>query len=170
MGDLTSYDVNQIHERLLFEKSNNIHRGLYHRLQIDFAYNSNHIEGSRLSHDQTRYIFETNSIILESGQKNLMIDDIIETVNHFACFDLILENATDKLTEDFIKQLHYTLKRGTSYSRKPWFNIGDYKQLPNEVGGNTTTSFGNCAKRNQTFIKEIQSNKKCIIYNTVRFS
>lgn len=110
--------------------------GIYHRTQVDLTYNSNHIEGSRLTHDQTRFIFETNTIgVVEN---NLNVDDIIETTNHFHCIDLIIDNAESKLTEAFIKKLHYNLKSGTSDSRKEWFNTGAYKKLPNEVGGNPT--------------------------------
>lgn len=110
--------------------------GIYHRTQIDLTYNSNHIEGSRLTHDQTRYIYETNTIgITEDGVR---VDDIIETVNHFRCIDLIIDHAEDRLTEQFIKQLHGLLKQGTSDSRHKWFHVGDYKRLPNEVGGIAT--------------------------------
>lgn len=111
--------------------------GIYHRVQIDLTYNSNHIEGSRLTHDQTRYIFETNTVGVTSEALN--IDDLIETTNHFRAIDYIIANTDGKLTERFIKQLHKILKSGTSDERKSWFRVGDYKQLPNEVGGNETT-------------------------------
>lgn len=111
--------------------------GIYHKIQIDLTYNSNHMEGSRLTHDQTRYIFETNTIGLETEVIN--VDDVIETANHFRCIDLIIDNATAKLTEKFIKELHFALKTGTSDSRKDWFAVGAYKRLPNEVGGRETT-------------------------------
>ena len=111
--------------------------GIYHRMQIDLTYNSNHIEGSRLTHDQTRYIFETNTIGIESGV--LYVDDIIETSNHFRCIDHVIRNADKMLTEDCIKELHFLLKVGTSVSRCDWFCVGDYKKLPNEVGGMDTT-------------------------------
>ncbi|AVM69536.1 cell filamentation protein Fic [Lachnospiraceae bacterium oral taxon 500] len=107
--------------------------GIYHKTQIDLTYNSNHIEGSRLTHDQTRYIFETNTIGAEKEVFN--VDDVIETANHFRCIDRIIENATSVLTEKFIKELHRILKTGTSDSRKDWFAVGDYKKMPNEVGG-----------------------------------
>ncbi|MFP9113593.1 Fic family protein [Flavobacterium sp. RHBU_3] len=110
--------------------------GIYHRTQIDLTYNSNRIEGSRLTHDQTRYIFETNTIGVSTESVN--VDDIIETTNHFRCIDVIIDKAKAKLTESFIKELHYLLKSGTSDSRKDWFNVGAYKKLPNEVGGNET--------------------------------
>ena len=110
--------------------------GIYHKTQIDLTYNSNHIEGSRLSHEQTRYIFETNTIGVT--QEAVNVNDIVETVNHFRCIDLIIEHATDELSIDFIKELHKVLKTGTSDSRKDWFAVGDYKRLPNEVGGEET--------------------------------
>ncbi|MBO5539588.1 MAG: Fic family protein [Muribaculaceae bacterium] len=111
--------------------------GIYHRVQIDLTYNSNHIEGSRLTHDQTRYIFETSTI----GATDLAIrvDDIIETVNHFRCIDQVISDTHVPLTEAYIKQLHLKLKAGTSDAGKSWFNVGDYKRLPNEVGGIETT-------------------------------
>ncbi|MFI3209299.1 MAG: Fic family protein [Eubacteriales bacterium] len=124
-------------EILKEEKSSRISNGIYHKIQIDLTYNSNHIEGSRLTHDQTRYIYETNTIGLENEVLN--IDDIVETVNHFRCIDMIIESATLNLNEAFIKQLHATLKNGTSDSRKDWFMTGDYKKLPNEIGGTQTT-------------------------------
>ena len=119
------------------QKSNNMKGGIYHRVQVDFAYNTNHIEGSRLTHEQTRYIFETNTIGGEGEALN--VDDIIETANHFRCIDFIIDHAEDRLTEAFIKRLHEILKSGTSDSRKSWFAVGEYKRLPNEVGGMQTT-------------------------------
>ena len=110
--------------------------GIYHKTQIDLTYNSNHIEGSRLTHDQTRYIFETNTIGVENEVLN--VDDVIETSNHFRCIDLIIDHAASTLSEHFIKKLHHILKTGTSDSRKDWFAVGEYKRLPNEVGGMQT--------------------------------
>ena len=118
------------------EKDGKHHGGIYHKTQIDLTYNSNHIEGSRLTHDQTRYIFETNTIGIENEAVN--VDDIIETTNHFRCIDMIIDNARYALTEKFIKELHKTLKTGTTDSRKDWFAVGDYKKMPNEVGGMET--------------------------------
>ena len=117
------------------QKKMQLKGGIYHRTQIDLTYNSNHIEGSRLTHDQTRYIFETNTVGVEG--ETLRVDDIIETANHFRCIDLIIDKAEERLTEQLIKELH--LKSGTSDSRKEWFVVGDYKRLPNEVGGLETT-------------------------------
>ena len=110
--------------------------GIYHKTQIDLTYHSNHIEGSRLTYDQTRYIFETNTIGVEN--ESLNVDDVIETSNHFRCIDMIIDNAKAALTEKFIKELHLILKNSTSDSRKDWFAVGDYKRLPNEVGGMET--------------------------------
>ena len=119
------------------EKCTSLSGGIYHKIQIELTYNSNHIEGSCLTHDQTRYIFETNTIGVSDNSIN--VDDIVETANHFKCIDLIIENATNILTEGFIKEIHHILKNGTSDSRKDWFTVGDYKKLPNEVGGRDTT-------------------------------
>ncbi|MBU5462248.1 Fic family protein [Lachnoclostridium sp. MSJ-17] len=118
------------------EKASGLHGGIYHKTQIELTYNSNHIEGSRLTHDQTSYIFETNTIGIENTAVN--VDDIVETANHFKCIDMVIDNASRKLNEHFIKQLHFTLKSGTSNSRKDWFAVGEYKKRPNEVGGKTT--------------------------------
>ena len=110
--------------------------GIYHKTQIELTYNSNHMEGSRLTHEQTRYIFETNTIGIE--KEILNVDDVIETANHFRCIDTIIDHAKSPLTEKFIKELHFILKSGTSDSRKDWFAVGEYKKLPNEVGGRET--------------------------------
>ena len=120
-------------ERLQAERKMQLRGGIYHKLQVDMTYNSNHIEGSRLTHDQTRYIYETNTIGLDGESVN--VDDVVETANHFRCIDLIIENAAKPLTEMFIKELHRTLKSGTSDSRQPWFAVG----AANEVGGQATT-------------------------------
>ena len=119
------------------QKASKYSGGIYHKTQIELTYNSNHMEGSHLTHDQTRYIFETNTIGIENEVIN--VDDVIETVNHFRCIDMIIENAKAVLTEKRIKELHLTLKNGTTDSRKDWFAVGDYKKLPNEVGGMETT-------------------------------
>lgn len=119
------------------EKTSKHPGGIYHKTQIELTYNSNHMEGSRLTHDQTRYIFETNTIGIENEVVN--VDDIIETTNHFRCIDMIIDNTKGILTEKFIKELHLMLKNGTADSRKDWFAVGAYKRLPNEVGGRETT-------------------------------
>ena len=123
-------------EILQEEKSSGYSGGIYHKTQIELTYNSNHIEGSGLTREQTRYIFETNTLGAETG--NLNVDDVIETANHFRLVSLIIDNAKSMLTEEFIKELHLLLKNGTSDSRKDLFAVGDYKKLPNEVGGMNT--------------------------------
>ena len=123
---------------LKLEKESKLKGGIYHKVQIELTYNSNHIEGSRLTHDQTRYIYETNTIGLTDEVIN--VDDIVETANHFRCIDLIIDKANLNVTENLIKQLHLILKNGTTDSRKNWFVVGDYKKFPNEVGGRVTTS------------------------------
>ena len=123
---------------LRIEKASGTKGGIYHKVQIELTYNSNHMEGSRLTHDQTRYIYETNTIGVEAGTVN--VDDIVETANHFRCIDLVIDSAGQMLSEPFIKTLHRTLKSGTSDSRKDWFAVGDYKKIPNEVGGRDTTA------------------------------
>ena len=132
--------------------------GIYHKTQIDLTYNSNHIEGSRLSHEQTRYIFETNTIGVT--QEAVNVNDIVETVNHFRCIDLIIEHATDELSIDFIKELHKVLKTGTSDSRKDWFAVGDYKRLPNEVGGEETCPPEQVAERMEEMLADYLNSKQ----------
>lgn len=140
------------------EKSTSLSGGIYHKIQIELTYNSNHIEGSSLTHDQTRYIFETNTIGVSDNSIN--VDDIVETANHFKCIDLIIENATSILTEGFIKEIHRILKNGTSDSRKEWFAVGDYKKLPNEVGGRDTTLPEDVASEMKKLITSYNSNKE----------
>lgn len=120
------------------EKKQQRKGGIYNKVQVDLTYSSNHIEGSRLTHDQTRHIFETNTIGFENGAVN--VDDVVETANHFRCIDMVIDNAMYTLSETFIKRLHLTLKNGTSDSRKDWFAVGEYKHIPNEVGGRDTTA------------------------------
>lgn len=123
-------------ETLRLEKESQIKGGIYHRLQIEMTYNSNHMEGSKLTHDETRYIYETNTIGIEGNA--VKIDDIMETVNHFRCIDLAIDFAKRKLSESFIKQLHLILKTNTEDSRKPWFKVGDYKLVENLAGDRET--------------------------------
>ncbi len=119
------------------QKESRLKGGIYHKTQIQLTYNSNHIEGSGLSEEQTRYIFETNTVGITNDVIN--VDDLIETTNHFRCIDFIIDKAKEPLSEKMIKELHFILKVGTSDSVKDWFNVGDYKRLPNEVGGRETT-------------------------------
>ena len=139
------------------QKSSRLKGSIYHRTQIDLTYNSNHIEGSKLTHDQTRYIFETNTIGITDQAVN--VDDIVETVNHFRCIDYIIDHAEDKLTESLIKQLHLMLKSGTSDSKKDWFMVGDYKRLPNEVGGMDTCPPNEVHQKMKVLLQE---------YNTIK--
>ena len=131
--------------------------GIYHRTQIDLTYNSNHIEGSRLTHEQTRYIFETNTIGIAS--EAIKVDDIVETTNHFRCIDLIIDRAEERLSESLIKELHLILKNGTQDSRLEWFAIGEYKRLPNEVGGNETVAPEEVHQEMQALLKEYNRKK-----------
>ena len=140
------------------QKEAKLKGGIYHKMQIDLTYNSNHIEGSRLTHAQTRYIFETNTIGVEG--ESIRVDDIIETTNHFRCIDLIIDRAEERLTESLIKELHSILKMGTSDSRKDWFVVGDYKRLPNEVGGNETTAPEDVHREMKALLKEYNSKKQ----------
>ena len=140
------------------EKDAALKGGIYHKIQIDLTYNSNHIEGSKLTHDQTRYIFETKT--LGVTDKAVKVDDIVETVNHFRCIDLIIEGAHTKLSESFIKQLHFILKSGTTDSQKSWFRVGEYKQFENEVGGSETTKPAEVAAAIKALLKEYNSKSK----------
>lgn len=149
------------------EQQMKVKGGIYHRTQIDLTYNSNHIEGSRLTHDQTRYIFETNTIGIEG--ESIRVDDIIETTNHFRCIDTIIERAEEKLTESLVKELHLTLKAGTSDSRKDWFAVGEYKRLPNEVGGNETTSPENVHREMKALLREYDSKKRKTFEDIIDF-
>ena len=145
-------------EVLKAEKAAKLHGRIYHKIQIELTYNSNHIEGSRLTHDQTRYIFETNTIgITDVAVK---VDDVVETANHFKCIDMIIDNAAYAPSEAFIKQLHAVLKSGTTDSRQDWFAVGDYKKLPNEVGGMDTTSPGDVAERMKKLLADYNAIKE----------
>lgn len=140
------------------EKEAGLRGCIYHKIQIDLTYNSNYIEGSKLTHDQTRYIFETKTIGITD--KALKVDDIVETVNHFRCIDIIIEGAHAKLSESFIKQLHFVLKSGTTDSRKSWFRVGDYKMLENQVGGSDTARPAEVAEEIKALLKEYNSKSK----------
>lgn len=149
------------------QKAGKVKGGIYHRIQIDLTYNSNHIEGSRLTHDQTRYIFETNTIGITDHAVN--IDDIIETTNHFRAIDYIIDKTDGKLTEAYIKRLHYLLKSGTSDERKVWFRVGDYKKLPNEVGGCDTAEPENVHHEMEALLKEYNADRHPSLENIIDF-
>lgn len=149
------------------QKAGKMKGGIYHRVQIDLTYNSNHIEGSRLTHDQTRYIFETNTIGV--ADKAVNVDDIIETTNHFRAIDYIIDKAEGNVCETFVKHLHLLLKSGTSDERKAWFKVGDYKRLPNEVGGNDTTAPEDVHKEMKALLKAYNAKKRPTLEEIVDF-
>jgi len=149
------------------EKATGLKGGIYHKIQIDLTYNSNHIEGSKLTHDQTRFIFETKT--LGVTDEVVKVDDIIETVNHFHCIDVIIEGAHTKLSESFIKQLHYILKSGTTDSQKPWFKVGDYKILENEAGGDATTKPANVAAEMKSLLMEYNAKSEITLDDLLDF-
>lgn len=149
------------------EKASQLSGGIYHKLQIEMTYNSNHIEGSKLSHDQTRLIFETKTI--GEIKENIPVDDIVETANHFRCIDLAIDSANRKLNESLIKQFHFVLKTSTSDSMKTWFKVGDYKMLPNEVGGMETSAPANVKRDIQKLLKEYNSKEKVTINDIIDF-
>lgn len=141
--------------------------GIYHRTQIDLTYNSNHIEGSRLSKEQTRYIYETNTIGVTD--EAVSVDDIVETTNHFRCIDFIIEHAEEPLTEVMIKRLHAILKAGTSDADRPWFAVGEYKRLPNEVGGKETTAPEDVPTAMRTLLQEYTGKREVSLEEILDF-
>ena len=149
------------------EKESQVTGGIYHKIQIEMTYNSNHIEGSKLTHDQTRHIYETRTIGINNEIIN--VDDIIETSNHFRCVDLAIESAKYKLTESLIKQFHYILKNGTSDSRKSWFKIGDYKMMDNEIGGNDTCPVDEVKLKMKELLKNYNSKTSITIEDIIEF-
>lgn len=153
--------------RLREEKEAKLKGGIYHRTQIDLTYNSNHIEGSRLTKEQTRYIFETNTLGITN--ESTKIDDIMETINHFRCIDFVIDHATDKITESFIKQLHLILKSNTSDSQKSWFAVGDYKRLANEVGEQETIQPQDIHKYMKALLSDYNTLKKVELDDIIDF-
>ncbi|MBQ8858291.1 MAG: Fic family protein [Clostridia bacterium] len=149
------------------EKETRLSGGIYHRIQIDLTYNSNHIEGSRLTHDETRYIFETNTIGIKDGVVN--VDDIVETANHFRCIDSIIDNARLALSEKYIKELHFLLKTGTSDSRRDWFRVGEYKKLPNEVGGTDTVPPEEVSREMKALVARYNKKKEKTLEDIIEF-
>ena len=131
--------TNKLTQFLVDEQQSHRKGGLYHKTQVQLAYNSNRIEGSKLTEEQTRYIFETRTIGFKD-QEAVPVDDIIETTNHFVAFDYLLQTIDDPLSENLAKEFHRILKTGTADAQKPYFNVGDYKKLANEVGGHATCS------------------------------
>ena len=159
--------MNILLTRLLEEKESRLRGGIYHRTQIDFCYNSNHIEGSQLTHEQTRYIFETNTI--GATDQAIKVDDIVETSNHFRAFDFMIDKAMQPLSEEMIKEFHSILKVGTSDSRKDWFAVEDYKKLPNEVGGKTTTLPEDVAAQMGYLLENYYQKKALLLRDLVAF-
>lgn len=143
--------------------------GIYHKVQVELTYNSNHIEGSRLTKDQTRYIYETNTIGALKKYQGIRVDDVVETANHFRCIDYIIENANRKLSERMIKKLHFILKNGTSDSLEDWFAVGEYKKLPNEVGGQETTSPDKVAEEMRKILKKYRARKVLDLHDLLAF-
>lgn len=153
--------------RLKLEKESQISGGIYHKIQVELTYNSNHMEGSRLTHEQTRYIFETNTIGIQDQSIN--VDDIVETANHFSCIDYIIESANYRLSESLIKQLHTILKSGTSDSRKTWFTVGGYKRFENEVGGMPTTKSVDVSKAIKRLLKAYNQCREKTLQEIIAF-
>jgi len=151
--DLTLLQILRREDRL------RVKGGIYHKVQVELTYNSNHIEGSRLTEEQTRYIYETNTIGAIRKYEGIRVDDVVETANHFRCIDYIIENANRKVTERMIKQLHLTLKNGTNDSLQDWFAVGAYKKLPNEVGGQETTAPELVDKEMKKLLKKYHARK-----------
>lgn len=166
-GNKKKFSDNTLLNHLKEQKDMQLKGGIYHRTQIDLTYNSNRIEGSKLTHDQTRYIFETNTV--GASKESVNVDDIIETSNHFRCIDLIIDKAKTKLTQTLIRELHFLLKSGTSDSRKDWFNVGEYKRLPNEVGGNETCPPKEVAFRMKELLFEYHNIETKTIENIIDF-
>ena len=148
------------------EKSIQMSGGLYHELQVRMTYNSNHIEGSKLSEDQTRYIFETNTV--DIGER-IPVDDIIETVNHFRAIDYVIDVAEEPLTEQHIKELHRILKQGTKDSTLKWFAVGDYKTRANVVGGHETTKPIDISQKMKDLVSRYESKDKIEIKDIIEF-
>lgn len=153
-------------EMLREEKASGVSGGIYHHIQVELTYNSNHIEGSQLTHEQTRLIFETNTIGVADVVR---VDDVLETANHFRCVDMVIDAANRHLTERFIKSLHAQLKQGTSESRKGWFVVGDYKRFPNEVGGCETAAPEEVADRMSELIAQYEALPKRTLEDIVAF-
>jgi Fic family protein len=154
--------------KLLEEKSIKLKGGLYHQTQIKICYNSNRIEGSRLSEEQTRYIYETNTLNVPEGE-TANVDDVVETLNHFTCFDYMLDIAAEPLSVAIIKEFHKILKSGTADSKKEWFRVGDYKVMPNMVAGEETTAPKNVAKEINALIESYNSKNQTSLEDIVNF-
>lgn len=156
-------------ETLQEEKSSNLKGGIYHKTQIRLTYNTNRIEGSKLSEEQTRYIYETNTLFTEKGANTTNIDDIIETVNHFHCFDYMLKIAEEPLSEEHIKEFHKILKYNTSVSKKEWFKVGAYKLKPNIIGGIETSKPNEVENHISKLLKKYNGKNNIEIFDIIDF-
>uniref|UniRef100_UPI00404A0F57 Fic family protein n=1 Tax=Flavobacterium sp. TaxID=239 RepID=UPI00404A0F57 len=156
-------------DTFIAEKSSHLKGGIYHKTQISLAYNTNRIEGSKLSEEQTKYIYETNTLFTENGENTVNIDDIIETINHFHCFDYMLKIAVEPLSEVHIKEFHRVLKFNTSDSRKEWFHVGAYKSRPNEVGGVETTKPSEVEKHMKQLLEDYNEKNNIEIFDIIDF-
>lgn len=156
-------------EALQEEKSSHLKGGIYHKTQIKLTYNTNRIEGSKLSEEQTRYIYETNTLFTNEGENSVNIDDILETVNHFHCFDYMLNIATEPLTEVHIKEFHKLLKSNTSDSKKEWFNVGEFKLKPNVVGGIETSKPNHVKRDVDALLKNYNAKENIEIFDIIDF-
>ena len=157
---------NAILQVLREEKEARLSGGLYHELQVRMTYNSNHIEGSKLTEDQTRLIFETNTIDVGDG---ILVDDILETVHHFRAIDYVIDKAEEELSEDIIKHLHYLLKHDTKDSTLSWFAVGDYKKRANVVGGRETAKPKEVPGRMRELLADYNAKSKVTIEDVVAF-
>ena len=162
-----SSKINNLLQVLKEEKENKINGGIYHKIQIEMTYNSNQIEGSQLSHDQTSAIFETKTLL--ANEKVINVDDVIETTNHFRCVDLVIDSAKSRLTESLIKQLHYILKVNTNNSNQKFIRIGDYKLLENEVGGRSTARVCDVQKEMKKLLEWYHSLDEVRIEDIIEF-
>ncbi|MBO5487687.1 MAG: Fic family protein [Eubacterium sp.] len=154
-------------DQLKREKKNRFSGSIYHKLQVDLTYHSNCMEGNKLTYEQTRSIFETNTLGITDQAVN--VDDVVETINHFECVDMVINEARFLLTEKFIKQLHRTLKSGTSDSRKVWFAVGEYKLLANEVDGHETTPPEKVAGEMKALLKDYNKKKEKTLEDILEF-
>ena len=160
--------VSPLLKALREEKESRLRGGIYHRTMIDMTYSSNHIEGSKLTHEMTRMIFETHTLGVEAGQ-TINVDDILETVNHFRCMDFIIDHAEERLSEPMIRLLHRMLKTGTSDAEKDWFRIGEYKLLANEVGGISTSDPKDVGRDMRELLRDYRSIKEVRVEDIIAF-
>ncbi|MDR0697086.1 MAG: Fic family protein [Christensenellaceae bacterium] len=161
------FSDNHLLNRLKDEKEGKVKGGIYHKVQVNLTYNSNHIEGIKLTEDQTRFIFETNTVGADFS--GVPVDDIVEAINHFRCIDIAIDNAKKPLTETLIKKFHLLLKSGTSQSRLAWFKVGDYKIIPNEVGGESTCLPREVRKKMKELLAEYNAKGKKTLYDIIDF-